>query len=197
METEQAGIERYMRHTKELMSYAYSKGLEALTIEPMSCLAEPPTLPGELIGMAEELNDYHKTHPRTVPVRYCTDVAHGYADSQGRVVHDNMELLEVTLPYLQEVHLKNTDEIFNATFGFSEEELARGIVDIPAVRDLLLANAERIPVDQIVGYFETSGPKFGRDYSDRKLEDQLRLSLRYLVRAFTVSNEVKERSQST
>ena len=112
------------------------------------------------------------------------DVSHGYADRDGQVVWDNMQLFEATLPYLDHVHLKNTDSIFNATFGFSEAERARGIVDIGRVREVLLANAAVIPVREVVGYLEIGGPKTGRDYSDWKLEGALRESLRYLAGVF-------------
>jgi ribulose-phosphate 3-epimerase len=185
MDFKEAGLQRYLTHMKEMMHYAHARGVPKLTIEPMSCLAEPPTLPDEIRSMAEELLAYHREHPaQTVSVGYCVDVAHGYADQQGRVRWNNMELLEVTLPYLDHVHLKNTDPIFNATFGFNPEERARGIVQIEAVRTLLLANADLIPVEEVVGYLEIGGPKTGRDYSDYKLEEMLRESLQYLRQTF-------------
>ena len=36
----------------------------------------------------------------------------------------------------------------------------------------------------IIGYFEINGPKTGRDYSDYRLEEMLRESLRYLRDTF-------------
>ena len=95
-----------------------------------------------------------------------------------------MQLFEATLPYLDHIHLKNTDTIFNSTFGFSEAERTQGIVDIGHVREVLMAHAEVIPVREIVGYLEIGGPKTGRDYSDWKLEGALRESLRYLAEVF-------------
>lgn len=180
----QAGVERYLGHMKELMAYAHACGLKALTIEPMSCLAEPPTTPGEIRAMASQLEDHHRANARTVPVRYCTDVAHGYADEDGNVVHSNMDLFRATLPWLQELHLKNTDAIFNSTFGFSEAERARGIVQVPEVVRVLQENADAIPVDTVIGYLEIGGPKLGRDYSDKNLENQLRQSLDYIKETF-------------
>ena len=180
-----AGIRRYLAHIKELMHVAHEYGLKALTIEPMSCVFEPPTLPDEIRSMADELLSYHRRHPAsTVPVGYCVDVSHGYANRDERVVWDNMQLFEAALPYLDHVHLKNTDSIFNSTFGFAPEERERGIVDIPRVRDLLLQRADDLPVRQVIGYFEIAGPKTGRDYSDWKLEIALRESLRYLRAVF-------------
>jgi len=178
------GVERYLRHMKELMGYAHEKGVECLTIEPMSCLAEPPTLPDEIRAMAEELLEHHKAHPATATVGYCTDIAHGYADVDGQVVCSHLEAIQATLPYLAELHIKNTDGIFNSTFGFSEAERERGIVDLPAIIDLLHANASIIPGEELVAYAEIGGPKLGRDYSDAKLEEDLRASLRYVVECF-------------
>ena len=183
--TKDAGIRRYLGHMKELMHVAHEHGLKALTIEPMSCQAEPPTLPEEVRSMAEDLLAYHRQHPdSTTGVGYCVDVSHGYADRDGQVVWDNMQLFEATLPYLDHIHLKNTDTIFNSTFGFSEAERARGIIDVRRVREVIMAHAEVIPVRKIVGYLEIGGPKTGRDYSDWKLEGALRESLRYLSGVF-------------
>lgn len=178
------GISRYLAHMKDLMAYAHARGLRALTIEPMSCLAEPPTTPDEIRAIAEDLDAYHQSHCDTVPVGYCTDIAHGYADSGGNVVHTHMELLEATLPWLQELHLKNTDPLFHSTFGFSEAERCRGIVQVPDVVRLLQEKADVIPVDVLTGYLEIGGPKLGRDYSDKNLETQLRQSLEYVKEAF-------------
>jgi hypothetical protein len=78
------GIARYLRHMKELMHFAHARGIERLTIEPMSCLAEPPTLPEEIRDMAEELSAFHRDHPDTADFGYCADVSHGYADRDGK-----------------------------------------------------------------------------------------------------------------
>ena len=89
-----------------------------------------------------------------------------------------------TLPYLRVVHLKNTDARFDSTFGFTAAERQRGIIQVETFRDLLLANADRLPVKEVIGYLEVAGPKLGRDYSDHKLEGLLRESLRHLRETF-------------
>jgi len=181
MHTKPQGIARYLKHFRELMHFAHEQGVPWLTIEPMSCLAEPPTLPEEIRQMGQELAAYHNQHPHTTArMGFCADVSHGYADEQGSVVWDNLQTFEATLPYLYEVHLKNTDALFHTTFGFSQEERARGVVQVERFRDLLHASAHLLPVDRVVGYLEISGPKLGRDYSDIHLEKALRESLRYL-----------------
>ncbi len=163
------------------MHFAHERGVPWLTIEPMSCLAEPPTVPEEIRQMADELADWHAAHPdTTAQVGYCTDIAHGYADEQGTICHDHLELLEATLPHLYELHLKNTDERYSSTFGFSAADRQRGIVQIEPVRELLLDRAASLPVHEVVGYLEIGGPKLGRDYSDQGLAQQLRESLAYL-----------------
>lgn len=185
MGMKEQGILRYVENLKELMHFAHDKQVPFLGIEPMSCLAEPPTLPNEIRRMAEELLDYHFQHPDTTSrVGYCTDISHGYADRERCVVFDNQQLFEAAVPYTHEIHLKNTDAIFNSTFGFTEEQRKKGIVDIPWVRELLLANAGCLPVQEIVAYLEIGGPKTGRDYSDGLLEQELRESLVYLKQSF-------------
>ena len=101
-----------------------------------------------------------------------------------RCCYDNVALFRATLPYLHHVHLKNTDARFDATFGFTAAERQRGIIQVETFRDLLLANADRLPVTEVVGYLEVAGPKLGRDYSDCKLEGMLRESLRHLRETF-------------
>ncbi len=184
MDYKPEGQRRYVAAKKNWLAYAYERGVPCLVVEPMSCLAEPPTLPDEIRAMADELVEFHQSHPQTAAIGYCVDVAHGYADAAGQVVWDNMQLFEAALPYARSIHLKNTDRLFDATFGFSEAERARGIVDIEAVRELLLARANSLPVRELVGYLEINGPKTGRDYSDGRLEEMLRQSLRYLRDTF-------------
>ena len=187
MESKASGIRRFAAAMKQLMGYAYKRGVSALLIEPMSCLAEPPTLPEEIVAMGEELNAHHAAHPTsTSPVGYCVDIAHGYLDESGALGYDNLALFRATLPYLRVVHLKNTDARFDSTFGFTEAERARGIVQVEKFRDLLLdaRRAAILPVGEVVGHLEIGGPKLGRDYSDHKLEGMLRESLRHLRETF-------------
>ena len=191
MNVKEQGIRCYLVHMRELMHYAHEKGLRFLTIEPMSCLAEPPTLPDEIRSMAEELLAYHRQNPGgTVPVGYCVDTSHGYADRNGQVRWNNVQLFEAALPYLHHVHLKNTDRLFNSTFGFSEDERCRGIVDLVQFRDLLLdaGRARTLPVSTGVVYLEIAGPKTGRDYSDWQLEGMLRASLRHAREVFEAAS---------
>jgi ribulose-phosphate 3-epimerase len=184
-ELKPAGVRTYLNHMKELMAYAKARGVGRLTLEPMSCLAEPPCTPDEVQEMMEELRAHHLANPDTISdVGVCADVSHGYVNEAGRTVYDHMALLEAEAPYITEVHLKNTDGHYASTFGFSEAERARGVVDLSAVSDLLRRNAERLPVKDLVGYLEIGGPKTGRDYSDHLLEGMLRSSLRHCREAF-------------
>jgi ribulose-phosphate 3-epimerase len=185
MESKASGIRRFVAAMKQLMGYACERGVSALLIEPMSCLAEPPTLPEEIVAMGDELAEYHAANPeRTSPAGYCVDIAHGYVDADNITHYDHVALFRAALPYLRVVHLKNTDARFDSTFGFTAAEQQRGIIQVETFGDLLLANADRLPVKEVVGYLEVAGPKLGRDYSDRKLEGLLRESLRYLRKTF-------------
>jgi len=178
-ESKQAGLACFQRHLHELMHRAHSLGLKAITLESMSCLAEPPSTPEEIRTMMVAAATYHHEHlTSTVPVYLCGDISHGLADSEGNVVYSNLDIFEYSIPWMAEFHFKNTDSIFNSTFGFSPEERARGIVDLHKVRRIIERSADRWPVKEILGYLEISGPKIGRDYSDPLLAKQLRTSLR-------------------
>jgi ribulose-phosphate 3-epimerase len=185
MESKPAGIAVYLRHMKELVAIARSKGLRALHPESMSCLAEPPSLPEEVEAMLADLAEHHAAHPdTTVPVRLCSDIGHGYADMEKRVVCDNWTRFEHEIPWMGEFHIKNTDAVFDATFGFSPAERQRGIVDLARFGDLLERNRQRFPVPEIVGYLEIGGPKLGRDYSDHRLGEMIRESIRAVQEHF-------------
>ena len=187
MELKEAGVARYVRAMQELSHYAKEQGLRALTVEPMSCLAEPPTLPEECADLMRGLAEYHAAHADTVPVYFCGDISHGYADGERRVVHDNWSLFEAQIPRMCEFHFKNTDAVFNSTFGFGEEERKRGIVDLGRLRSLVEAGADAFPVEDVTGYLELNNIKMGRDYTDCVLGPYLKESLAALKQAFAFS----------
>lgn len=177
MGTKAQGSETYLRNFRELQRRAGDVGIEWLTMEPMSCLAEPPTLPEE---MAAYMAAVLPGGPGVARAGYCLDISHGYAIAQKEVIYDPMALLRSALAHTCQIHLKNTDALFNSTFGFGPAELAKGTIDVAAVRNLLLSEADRLPVDPMIGYLEIGGPKVGRDYSDGDLERNLRESLAHL-----------------
>ena len=179
------GISCYLEHMKQLMRYAYECGLKALTLEPMSSLAEPPSLPGEIDFMMQMLSEHHQANRETtVPVYLCGDVSHGLADRDREVVLNNMELFEHAVPYMAEFHFKNTDQCFDSTFGFGVEERTRGIVDLNEIKSIISRHQSEWPVEEVVGYLEIGGPKLGRDYSDRLLPRMLEESIDALKNVF-------------
>jgi ribulose-phosphate 3-epimerase len=186
MGTKAKGSETYLKHFRELQQRAGDLGIEWLTMEPMSCLAEPPTLPEEMKAYMDAVLPADEGIARA---GYCIDISHGYADADQNVVWDPMELVRAALPWTNEVHLKNTDAIFNSTFGFGPEELKKGIIDVAAFRNLMLAEQDQLPVDDMIGYLEIGGPKLGRDYSDVDLERNLRESLAHLKETWLTEEE--------
>jgi sugar phosphate isomerase/epimerase len=183
--TRERGIATFHERMKELLPLARKAGLSAITVEPMSSIYEWPATPAELIGMFDALAPFLAENRSTAaPLLLCADISHGIADAERRVVHDNWSLFEMEIPWMWEFHFKNTDTAFDRTFGFSAEERARGIVDLSRLKKLIAENASRFPAKEITGYFETSGPKTGREYSDPHLGAQLEKSLAALTAAF-------------
>ncbi len=184
-ETREPGLRTFMKIIKVLLASARAAGLKALTLEPMSSLFELPSTPEEVRGILEELGAWHDSHAgTTVPLQLCGDISHGIADAEGRVVHDNWSLFEMQIPWMREFHFKNTDGIFNSTFGFGPEERNKGIVGLPRLKGLIDRNARRFPCGDVTGYLEIGGPKIGREYSDRHLERMLVESLQALTAVF-------------
>ena len=185
-ETREPGLRAFSEHMKALLAIARSKGLAALTVEPMSSLYELPSTPEEVRAICEELAAWHEAHAATtVPLHLCGDISHGIADADGNVTHENWSLFEMQIPWMREFHFKNTDAIFNSTFGFGPEERRRGIVDLARLRKLICSNAGRFPCSEVTGYLEIAGPKVGREYADRHLERMLVESLQALSAVFT------------
>ena len=215
-ETKSLGIERYLLNVRELMVLAKQVGLKGLTLEPMSSIAEPPSLPEEIDYIMSELGDHHRRNrATTIPVYLCGDIAHGVADREGNVVHNNKDLFVHCIPYMSEFHFKNTDTVFNSTFGFvprsfreksfdpsfNEGQAAAGtsdrtdtrvdeippvgVVDLENLKLLIQKHDDLWPVEEVIGYLEIPGPKHGRDYSDYLLEVELRESLEALKEVFS------------
>lgn len=184
MGTKAAGWATYLHHAHELLHVAHRHGVAELTIEPMSCEAEPPCSPAEQRAMMEDLAAWHAAHPDTAAPGYCIDIAHGWAGRDRQVRLDHWGLLEAGLPWCRELHLKNTDALYDRTFGFRADERAKGVIDAAACRRWLAERAAVLPVDRLVGYLEIGGPKLGRDYSDHELEPMLRESLAHLREAW-------------
>jgi len=182
----QAGLECFFKHMKDLMGFARQKGLRAITIEPMSTTWEYPSTDKQIREMTSFFDRAHAEKPdETVPVLLCGDISHGVADEQERVLFDNWDMFELEIPWMWEFHFKNTDGIFNSTFGFGPKDRARGTIDIRKLRSLLDANATWFPTKSLVGYLELPGPKLGRDYTDRLLRGELEESLTALREEFT------------
>ena len=179
------GTATYLRHLKELSRRARTLGLKGITMEPMSCLAEPPTTPEEMRHYIGEMRVDHDANPATtVPAYLCGDISHGLADINKKIIHSNTELFAAGIPMMNEFHFKNTDATFSSTFGFNSEEKKKGIVDLVAFKKLCDDHASQWPVNDVVGYLEIMGPKIGRDYSDPHLGTELRTSLRAIKEIF-------------
>ena len=179
------GIRVFFESVKGLLRTARSAGLKTLTIEPMSSIWEYPSTASEIRELTAELDPFVAANPDSaVPLLLCGDISHGVADAEGRVLHDNWSLFELEIPWMWEFHFKNTDAIFNSTFGFAPDEQERGIVDLHRLKDLIDQNAERFPARAVTGYLELGGPKVGREYSDPQLERMLVQSLEALRAVF-------------
>lgn len=191
MESKARGIQCYMKHMKELSCYAFDKGLKALTIEPMSCGAEPPTSKEEIVQMMNELNHYHQQNSEnTVPFYLCGDISHGWAGPDKNIIYSNYELFETGFPWMCEFHYKNTDRYYNSTFGFSKSEQRKGIINLNLVRKIVNDNLHLFPILPVTGYLEINGPKIGRDYSDRLLAKHLIESIEAIKKSLS-DNELR------
>jgi len=172
------GHTAFQREFTDALRFARDRGVGTLTLEPMSTWAEPPTLPEEIKAMGQTFAAVHAADPYgTARFGYCLDVAHGYLNPAGVVVHDHWALMEATLPWLHELHLKNTDARYHSTFGFGPGT-ENGIIDLAAVHHFVSGKLADLGIPGPIAYLEVGGPKVGRDNTDSQLEAELRASLR-------------------
>lgn len=177
-DTKESGILRYLDGLRAVMKDALAAGLLGVTIEPMSSIAEPPSLPEEIVRFAQFADHaHHDSRDSTAPAYFCGDISHAVVDSRGEVLFDHLELFELELPWMAEFHFKNTDARYHSTFGFGEVDRERGVVHLAELRALLDRHADDVPVEEFVGYLEIGGPKLGRDYSDPLLRGELETSI--------------------
>ena len=184
MAEKSAGIGRFVSHMRELTEYAFPRGIRALTIEPMSSLAEPPASPTEIVEMLDAINEgRNEDGTSRIPAYVCGDLSHGLIDADGRLLVDHESLITAAIPYMAEFHFKNTDHQYGSTFGFGPND-SEGIVDLGAMRSLFERHRSAFPVEEVVGYLEIGGPKLGRDYSDPQLRNMLVDSIRAIREKF-------------
>lgn len=176
-----SGLRIFQREFADALKVAKDCNVGTLTLEPMSTWAEPPTLPADISRMGQECAAMHEADPTgTAQFGYCVDVAHGYLNESGKVVHDHWDLIQATLPWLHELHLKNTDARYHSTFGFGPGT-EHGIIDIGALRDFFRLHRADMRNPHPIAYLEIGGPKIGRDNTDPHLEAELRASLRAIA----------------
>ena len=185
MDFKKPGIDCYISAMKDFMHLAEEKGLKGLSVEVMSCSAEPPSLPEEILLFMNTLNGYHEQNrTSTVPVYTVGDTSHGYADKNRNIVHSHEKIFELCVPHMVEFHIKNTDSRFESTFGFSPPEQAKGIVDLNRIKSILERSVSLWPAGEMTGYLELPGPKLGRDYSDPLLERDLDDTIKEIKKVF-------------
>ncbi len=187
----ESGIRLFSEQGRSLLGMARRAGLKALAIEPMSSVWEYPSTPEEVAALMADFAPFHAANlETTVPLLLCADISHGIADQERRVVNDNWSLFEQEIPWMWEFHIKNTDAVFDSTFGFDRQQRERGIVDLHRLKKLIQDNAHRFPSPDVVGYLEISGPKLGREYADRHLERMLVDSIQALKAVFSDGEEM-------
>ncbi len=184
MDSKNAGVQRYLTGMKRLLHHAWVHGVDTVTIAPMACMAEPPTMPEEIRHFADTLSEYHQNTPETAAIGICLNTAHGYADAEGISRVKPVQMIEAAAPWLAELHLQNTDDMYCSTFGFSDVDRVRGIIDLAAVRESLRRFEHKAPREHLMAYLAIDGPTLGRDYSDKLVEQELDASIEYALSVF-------------
>ncbi|MDQ2730524.1 MAG: sugar phosphate isomerase/epimerase [Armatimonadota bacterium] len=165
----------------EWMTYARIAGLQGLLVEMSAQAREDFATIEQTRSTLKRLQDYHQAHPdTTAPVELCYDVGHGMAleESPDKSDRDFRAWFRAFPMSIREVHLKNTDIDFLATWPFTPAYEKTGIVQpqeiIAAVRDILEG--------EVYLMLEIAG-KRGREAGERQILEDLTISVDVWKRA--------------
>ena len=126
------------------MEEALAIGLAGLVLEMSAQAREDCATVAQTRSTLDRLRQHHEANPETtVPVHLCYDLGHGIspAEAPADAERDYRAWFRAFSGEILEVHVKNTDARFLATWPFTSEFEGRGIIDpdqvVAAVRDLL------------------------------------------------------------
>jgi sugar phosphate isomerase/epimerase len=159
---------------KRWLQDARTLGLEAMLIETAAAFREGCATIDDTRSALEIFDRFHHDNPQTtVPVHLCYDTGHGISDEESDDPRDRdfRAWFDAFPDRILEIHLKNTDPLFQETFHFGGDE--KGIVDpisvIEAIRD-------RLRVPRVLLFLEVPG-KRGREIGERRTIEGHRRSI--------------------
>lgn len=169
---------------KGWMADAKRLGLERLLIEMAAARREACSTIEDTRRTLETLAAHHRAHPdTTVPVGLCYDTGHGISpeESPDDDDRDFRAWLRAFPRETREIHLKNTDSEFLATWHFTEavERGGRGIIQ-PV--EVLRCVKETLTVPVVLIVLEIPG-KRGRQIGEEQAIEEHRQSIRKTVDA--------------
>jgi hypothetical protein len=158
-----AGLEYWQRWLELL----HDEGVEIATLETMSTLRELPCTIADAKALLNDLSQYHLAHrSSTCRPAYCYDTGHGPADEESSSGEDTkFESWFRALPTdIVEIHVKNTDPQFLATWPFTEGYRQDGIIEL---HELVRAIRDHLRVETLYMMIELPG-KRGRLLGERE-----------------------------
>ena len=175
------GVEIWQRW----MTDARKLGVERLLVEMAAARREECSTLAETAAMLAELMSYHRTHPdTTVPVGLVYDTGHGIdvatsADDRDRDYH---AWFETFADSTYEVHLKDTDPEFLATWHFNES--SAGIINI---KEVITSLRDTLTVPSVLLNLEIPG-KRGRAIGEERAIAEHQESLRWVTAALEAAD---------
>ncbi len=152
-----------VRVWKRWMEDASRLHLEKLLLETSSTYREGCSTLEDSQVMLDILDKHHDENPgTTVPVGLCYDTGHGISEIESPIAGDRdfRCWFDAFRDRIHEIHLKDTDPLFQETFHFGEE---RGIIDPD---EIVVAIRDRLTVPDVLLFIEVPG-KRGREIGER------------------------------
>lgn len=189
-----SGREHAVAIWQRWMTDARRLGVARLLVEMAAARREECSTLQETAAMFDELMDYHRAHAdTTVPVGLVYDTGHGIdveASSDDRD-RDYRAWFETFADRTYEVHLKDTDSDFLATWHFTED--GPGIIDLGAVIECL---RDTLTVPSVLLNLEIPG-KRGRAIGEQRAVVEHQESLRHVVAALETAGYRQDESDGS
>ena len=156
------------------MNDARRLGLEGMLIETAAAYREGCSTIEDTRATLETLDRFHRENPgSTVPIGLCYDTGHGISEEESQDPNDRdfRAWFDAFPDRVHEIHLKNTDALFQETFHFGGE--SAGIIE---PREVVEAIRDRLTAPKVLLFLEVPG-KRGREIGEKRAIEGHRRSI--------------------
>lgn len=191
----QSHFDASMRIWRRWMMDAHRLRLEGMLIEIAAAYREGCSTIADTLSTLELLDQFHRENPgSTVPVGLCYDTGHGISEEESPDPRDRdfRAWFDAFPDRIHEIHLKDTDPLFQETWHFSGGEghfsggeghfgAGEGIIKL---HEVVEAVREKLVLPQVLMFLEVPG-KRGREVGEKRSLEGHKRSIALIRQALT------------